>query len=222
MFDFHIHSILSDGELLPVEIARRMHVLGNTGCAITDHVDFSNIKEILTKLSEWKEERSSLEVEMLIGVEITHAPPEKIDRMVSIARNNGAEIIIVHGETLAEPVELGTNLAGVRNPEVDILAHPGLLTLEEAEIAKENGVFLEISTRKGHCLANGHVASVSKEVGCDVILNTDSHSPEDLVDSQTAFRILRGSGFGEREAKYILEETPSKLLRKLGFSPNHK
>ena len=41
--DLHMHSIFSDGELLPSEIARRASVLNHEAIAITDHVDASNI-----------------------------------------------------------------------------------------------------------------------------------------------------------------------------------
>ena len=41
--DLHMHSLFSDGELLPSEIARRAYVLGHEAIAITDHVDYSNI-----------------------------------------------------------------------------------------------------------------------------------------------------------------------------------
>ena len=49
--DLHTHSIFSDGELLPSELARRADVLGHKALAITDHVDASNI-EVASKISE--------------------------------------------------------------------------------------------------------------------------------------------------------------------------
>ena len=39
MYDFHTHTLLSDGDLLPTELLRRMQVLGYTVVGITDHVD---------------------------------------------------------------------------------------------------------------------------------------------------------------------------------------
>ena len=41
-----MHSLFSDGELLPSELARRALVLGHEAIAITDHVDYSNINTI--------------------------------------------------------------------------------------------------------------------------------------------------------------------------------
>src|SRR5208282_6217393 len=42
LYDLHTHTILSDGEMLPSELVRRMAVMGYTTVAITDHVDTSN------------------------------------------------------------------------------------------------------------------------------------------------------------------------------------
>ena len=54
-------------------------------------------------------------IEVVIGIEITHVPPAKLEKLVNIAKCLGAELIVVHGETLVEPVESGTNLAAVSN-----------------------------------------------------------------------------------------------------------
>ena len=40
-----MHSLFSDGELLPSELARRAYKLNHEAIAITDHVDYSNIEE---------------------------------------------------------------------------------------------------------------------------------------------------------------------------------
>ena len=43
MIDLHTHSILSDGELLPSELARRAQVEGYRIIGISDHADPSNL-----------------------------------------------------------------------------------------------------------------------------------------------------------------------------------
>ncbi len=193
MIDLHIHSVFSDGELIPSEIIRRMAQLGNEGLAITDHADFSNISWIMQNLRRFMDFRDDYELDVLFGVEITHVPPKLIGKAVELAWKEGAEIVIVHGETIAEPVKEGTNIAAVQE-EIDILAHPGLIDTKTAELAKENGVYLEISARKGHCLTNGHVAKIAQEVGCKLVINTDSHSPADFIDTEMAIKILKGAG----------------------------
>ncbi|NIV31534.1 MAG: PHP domain-containing protein, partial [Anaerolineae bacterium] len=66
-------------------------------------------------------------------------------------------------------------LAAVGCGDVDILAHPGLITLEETELAARNGVFLELSARPAHAPANGHVAKMARLAGAKLIVNSDNH-----------------------------------------------
>jgi len=210
MIDLHIHSIFSDGELIPTEIIRRMRYLGNEGLAITDHVDFSNLSLILNNLRKLADFRDDYELDVLFGVEITHVPPNLIGRAVELAWKEGAEIVIVHGETIVEPVKEGTNYMAVQE-EIDILAHPGLIDLKTAELAKENGVFLEISARKGHSLTNGHVAKIAIETGCKLVINTDAHSPNDFITTDFAIKILKGAGIEDYEK--VLENS-KKIIKK--------
>lgn len=212
--DLHIHSLFSDGELLPSEIARRAQILGHDTIAITDHVDASNLG-IITKIIEALEDiNSNWDINVIPGVEITHAPIEVIDKIAKKSKKLGAKIVVVHGETLAEPVIEGTNLAAVKSENVDILAHPGLITTKEAEIAKENNITLEITRRKGHSLSNGHVAKIANEVGTDLIINTDTHSPDDLINFEYAEKVGLGAGLTKKQAQKALIDNPQKILKK--------
>ena len=202
--------MFSDGELIPSEIVRRMAEIGNEGFAITDHADFSNISYILSNLNRLREHLEFYEIEFLIGVEITHVPPKLIGRAVELSWKEGAEIVIVHGETIAEPVKEGTNSYAL-DEEINILAHPGLISEEDAEKAKENGIYLEISARKGHCLTNGHVAKIAERIGCELVVNSDAHSPSDFINTDFAVRVLRGAGI--TDLKPI--ENGRKLFKKL-------
>ncbi len=212
MIDLHTHSIFSDGELLPSELIRRMTKLGNEGLAITDHADFSNIPEIMAGFNRLKEYRDDYEIKVLFGVEITHVPPKLIGRAVELSLKEGAEIIVVHGETIAEPVKSGTNFAAV-NEEIDILAHPGLIDEKSIQLASENEIFLEISSRKGHCLTNGHVVRKAEEFGCELVINTDAHSPSDLISTNEAEAVSIGAGVKDFPA--LLENSRKLMERKL-------
>ncbi|BDC35584.1 MAG: histidinol phosphate phosphatase domain-containing protein [Candidatus Methanoliparum thermophilum] len=206
MFDYHTHTIFSDGDLIPSELVKRATKLGNEGIALTDHVDFSNYDFILRSLLNAKNElKDDWEIFVLVGVEITHVPPNKIDKLVKKTKKAGAEIIVVHGESIVEPVANGTNKAAVSNEKVDILAHPGLITEDEVELARENDVLLEITARTGHSLTNGHVASLAKKIGANVVINSDAHSPNDLINDDMAMMVLMGAGLDKNTAKKILE-----------------
>jgi len=197
MIDLHTHSLLSDGELLPSELIRRAMVKGYQALAITDHVDLSNIDWVISRLvKDCNALKKSFQIEVLPGAEITHVPPESIPSMAEEARKLGAKIVVVHGETIVEPVAPQTNLQALQSP-IDILAHPGLITREEVMLAKKSGIMLEITARKGHSLTNGHVAKLALEVGAGMVLNTDGHSPDDLISDEQARKIALGAGLTE-------------------------
>ncbi|HBT04536.1 MAG TPA: PHP domain-containing protein, partial [Thermodesulfobacterium commune] len=104
MFDLHCHSVFSDGELIPAELWRRVQALGYQAIAITDHVDHSNFEHILQSLLKFKKSVQGLIPEFIVGVEITHVPPDLIPPLIKECRKAGAEIVVVHGETIVEPV----------------------------------------------------------------------------------------------------------------------
>ncbi len=194
MIDLHTHTIFSDGVLVPAELARRAQALDYKALAFTDHVDFSNLDFVLPRLVDFcRTIGNTMAMTLLPGVELTHVPPVLIGAGVQKARDFGAQIIVVHGETLVEPVAPGTNRAAIA-AGVDILAHPGLITAAEAELAAENGVHLEITTRPGHALANGHVANIAAQTGARLLLNNDAHAPGDLMSLPMAEKIALGAG----------------------------
>lgn len=207
MIDLHTHTIFSDGELIPSELVRRAEVKGYTAIGLTDHVDFTNIEHVLACIFKAKYLEDVLDIKVLAGVEITHVPPEKIAPLATLARRLGAEIIVVHGETPVEPVRPGTNRAAIE-ASVDILAHPGFITLEEAQLACEKGVCLEITSRSGHNITNGHVAKMAKASRARMVVDTDTHSPDDLIDTARAIEIAIGAGLDRDMAVQIVTDHP--------------
>jgi histidinol phosphatase-like PHP family hydrolase len=197
MIDFHSHSIFSDGELIPSELVRRAEAKGYRALAITDHVDISNVDFVIPRIQAvCKELRPVLGIYPIAGAEITHVPPRLIASLSKRCRDLGAELIIVHGETPVEPVAPGTNTAAL-NAGIDILAHPGLLTMEQAETAAARNVYLELSCRAGHSLGNGLVAKLAVSAGARLLVNTDAHAPSDLRTRAEADRVAYCAGLGE-------------------------
>jgi histidinol phosphatase-like PHP family hydrolase len=193
--DLHTHTFLSDGVLLPSEQLRRAVVKGYGAIAITDHADASNLDELLAQLLRFQhQQRDDFALVFLPGVELTHIAPASVAPLARRAKELGAALVVVHGETIVEPVAPGTNAAAVACPDVDVLAHPGLITLEEAQTAAANGVYLEITSRYGHGLANGHVARVAREAGAKLVLNTDMHTPDNMIDQETAQQVAAAAG----------------------------
>jgi len=220
MYDFHTHTFLSDGVLSPIELIRRALVRGYRAIGVTDHVGVGNLELVVkTLVADCAEATKRWDILAVPGVEITHVPKEDIGMVAQAAKELGAKLVNVHGETIVEPVEPGTNEAAVRSPHVDILAHPGLIQLCEARLAAENGVYLEVSGRKGHSFANGHVVAVAREAGAELLLDSDAHEPEDLLTPELAERIAAGAGLNLEEAHALLQTNPQNLLTRLGFGP---
>ncbi len=219
MIDLHSHTLFSDGVLLPSELARRAEVIGYRVLAFTDHVDHSNLEHVLSnilKVCDVLNRHGSVRV--LPGVEVTHVHPAAFGPLVAQARQLGARVVVAHGETIVEPVAPGTNRAAIE-AGVDIVAHPGLITEAEAELAAVRGVHLEITTRRGHSLTNGHVARLAAGAGARLVCNTDSHGPGDLVTRERAARILRGAGLAQEAVGRVFEnseELIKKLIKGLG------
>jgi len=214
MIDLHTHSTFSDGELIPSELVRRAVVKGYKAIAITDHADFTNIEHILSCMKNIKSLEADYDIRVFTGVELTHVPPGKIPTLVKKARQLGAEIIVVHGETIVEPVPEGTNHISV-TLDIDILAHPGLITAQDVELARDNDIALEITSRCGHNRTNGHVARLAQEAGASLIVNTDTHSPSDLITDEMALMVAMGAGLDENSARKATLSQPLSLIKNL-------
>jgi putative hydrolase len=212
VIDLHTHSLFSDGVLVPSELVRRAQVLGIRAIGVTDHADASNLDFIIPRLVAVSEKLNPVnQIQMIPGIELTHIPPPQMASLAEQARSLGAKIVIVHGETIAEPVASGTNRAALA-ADIDILAHPGLISEEEVKMAAEKGIFLEISARKGHSLTNGHVANLAKKLGAPMVLNSDAHEPSDLVTRQQAMKIALGAGLNETDFERMQKNAESFLV----------
>lgn len=206
MYDLHTHTIHSDGELLPTELISRAKSLGYDIIAITDHADRSNISELIRKTAAVRKSAEEYGIRLVAGVEITHVPPREIVELSKLAKDEGAEIVIVHGETVIEPVAKGTNSVACGCEYVDILAHPGMITIDDAKLASETGVSLEITSRGGHNRTNGHILRISEETGCRLVLNSDAHEPGDLMTVEARKAVAKGAGMKEDTADNILSD----------------
>ena len=203
MIDLHTHTFFSDGALVPAEHLRRVEVLGYKAVAITDHADSSNMDFIIPRMIQAaKDLNPHSKTRLLPGIELTHVPPELIGRLTRKARELGAQVVVVHGETIVEPVAPGTNMAAIE-AGVDVLSHPGFLSEEEALLAARMGVMIELTGRKGHCLTNGHVAKMALKTGAKMVVNADAHTPGDFLTAEMARFVALGAGLSEEDYKQI-------------------
>ena len=206
VIDFHTHCLLSDGALCPAELGRRVRVSGYSVLGLADHADPGTMPAVIERARA-----SALALNghmdgltILPGVEITHVPPALIGDLVKKARDLGASHVVVHGESLVEPVAPGTNRAAIE-AGADILAHPGLLSEAEAALAAEKGVHVELSGRGGHSLGNGLVAALSRRHRFNLVVNSDGHAPGDYLTPARQRQVALGAGLSEDEYVVLME-----------------
>jgi len=214
--DFHTHTFLSDGVLSPMELIRRAVNNGYRAIAITDHAGPGELERFITEVTrDCALAERYWNIRAIPGVELTHLPPPSIPEIARQAREMGARLIIVHGETTVEPVEAGTNEAAVSSPHVDILAHPGKISESTAAAAAARGIFLEISTRKGHSRTNTHVAAMARTSGAKLLLNSDAHNEDDLLTEKSRETFLSNIDLDEAQREGLLVINPDNLLARL-------
>lgn len=217
LYDFHTHTFFSDGTLSPIELIRYAIIKGYSAIAITDHVGIGSLSRVIKETSEdCTLARAYWNILAIPGVELTHLPPRAIAETAQKAKELGAWLVIVHGETTKEPVEKGTNLAAVQSPHVDILAHPGLITPEEAALAAKNNIFIELTARQGHSLTNSHIASVAKEAKANLLVNSDAHDEADLLTPALAKVTAHRAGLDDQQCQETLITNPLLLVERLG------
>jgi histidinol phosphatase-like PHP family hydrolase len=153
-----------------------------------------------------------LPIQVLPGVELTHLPPQQFKPLARYARSHGIKIIVAHGETPVEPVIPGTNRAAIE-AGIDILAHPGRVSDADAKLAKKRGVFLELTSRHGHCRTNSFVAKQALKFGCRLVLDHDSHDPDDIISPAKTRAIGIKAGLTAKQIDRIYSEL--KKWRKL-------
>ncbi len=213
MIDLHMHTFFSDGALIPSELMQRARSAGYKTMAITDHADSSNIESLMRKMSVFLKDISGhTDIKILSGVELTHVIPSLISSCTKLSRDHGAQIVLCHGETVVEPVIPGTNRAAIE-AGVDILAHPGLIAEQDVILAAEKGVCLELTTRRGHCLTNGHVARLAKKYGAKLVLNTDTHAPNDLMNESLRESVILGAGLCPADMDQIINNSEQLVAR---------
>lgn len=221
VIDLHSHTLWSDGTLIPSEHIRRAIVKGYGVIAITDHADATNIellcKEIVPFARSMNEKQN--EITVLAGIELTHVLPEDIKELTLYARGKGIHLVVVHGETIVEPVRPGTNRAAIV-AEVDILAHPGLIAEEEVKLAAQKGVALEISYRKGNCLGNGRVVELAKKYKAPLVINSDAHDIGDFLTPELWKAVGLGAGLSLEELSSVYEFSASLVKKALSGAPS--
>jgi predicted metal-dependent phosphoesterase TrpH len=70
-YNFHLHTIASDGKLTPLELVQQALSIGLKGFAITDHHSVNGYQQAQTYLSQLKQKNPTHQLTLWTGIEIT-------------------------------------------------------------------------------------------------------------------------------------------------------
>ena len=74
---------------------------------------------------------------------------------------------------------------------------------------------MEVTARKGHCDTNRYVVKQAKKYGAKLILNSDSHSPEDILEPGKFTNIALDSGLTKKDIKLIYRNVETFVKSKI-------
>lgn len=198
--DLHTHSTWSDGKLSIQEMADAAIERGLKVLAITDHSASLGVAGGLTvrRLKEQRQEIDAVQdvlgetIHLLQGSEVEIRSDGSLDYPDDILIDLDIVIASLH-TGLRQPREKVTQrlLNAIRNPHVDVIAHPtgriipnregaDLDMAAVLEAAAEHGVALEINAHPARLDLDDIYARRAIEMGINLSINTDAHSASDM------------------------------------------
>ena len=201
--DLQMHSTWSDGEYSIEAMARAAKAKGYEYILITDHSQSLGVTNGLTpeRLKQQRKEIDAvnalgLGIRVLQGSEVEIKADGSLDYPDEVLASLDIVLASLHTSLRQEHDKVTQRaLSAIRNPHVDIFAHPtGRLNFEagdpkkaregadldmEAIIAacKETGTILEINASPERLDLNDLNARRALDVGCTLVISTDAHNP---------------------------------------------
>ena len=201
--DMQMHTQWSDGETTIEQLARAAQAKGYEYILITDHSQSLGVANGLTpeRLKQQRQEIDAvnalgLGIRVLQGSEVEIKADGSLDYPDEVLASLDIVLASLHTSLRQERDKVTQRaLKAIRNPHVDIFAHPtGRLNFEagdpkkaregadldiEAIIAacKETGTILEINASPERLDLNDLNARRALDVGCTLVISTDAHNP---------------------------------------------
>jgi DNA polymerase (family 10) len=198
--ELHCHTNWSDGTKTIKEMAEAARERGLRLLAITDHSQSLGVARGLTpeRLVEQRKEIDAAQaglgdsIRLLQGAEVEISAEGELDFDDEVLASLDVVIAALH-VSLRQPREKVTQrlLNAIRNPHVDIIAHPTGRLIPDREgadldmdavlaAAAESGVALEINAYPARLDLEDIYARRAAEMGIPLCINTDAHSFSDL------------------------------------------
>jgi len=209
--DVHMHTVATDGKNTILEMAEAALARGYTYIAITDHsknlamvngLDDERALEHLRKIRDIDRQMEG-RMRVLTGIEVDILGDGAIDLSDDVLAQMDVVIASVHS-LFQQPKEQMTDrlLKALENPYIRILGHlTGRILLRRDSYEMDLEAVLKQAAKKG--VAVEHNASPhrldlcdidlrrARALGCNLVINTDSHHTSDLDAMHFGVRQLR-------------------------------
>jgi DNA polymerase (family 10) len=231
--DLQMHTRATDGKNSIAEMAQKSKEMGYEYIAITDHskavrvAGGLNEKELARHLKEIEKANSQFPgLRILRGVEVDILGDGSLDLKDEILKECEVVLASVHSRFNLEEGQMTRRIIkALKNPNVNILAHPtGRLILEREpykvnlkeviQAAIDHGVVLEINAYPDRLDLKDVDARLAKDMGAKLVISTDAHSTVQLELMKFGVFTARR---GWIEAKDVINTLPLEgLLKTLG------
>ncbi len=216
IIDLHTHSTLSDGTLSLIGLTKLAIRNGYSVLGITDHVFHYNYKSIAPKIIEFVENNQHRYKDILLvpGVEITFASRKQMEAITKYVRSIGTKLVVVHGEGSLDGTGHDTNNSAIDNC-VDILAHPGTITDNQAQKAANNNVAFELSARDCYRYSNKDIAEKAFRHGANLVINSDGHYESAMLTEEKILGVAKNANLTKEQLQNIKDSTVNLVKRLL-------
>jgi DNA polymerase (family 10) len=209
--DVHMHTTASDGRNSIREMADAALACGFEYIAITDHsknlamTNGLDEKRALEQIKQVRAVDRQMEgrIRVLTGIEVDILADGALDLDDEVLAQIDVVVASVHSR-FDQPREEMTSrvLRAIENPYVRILGHPtGRLLLRREPFAidlpavfkqaAELGVAMEHNAAPERLDLNDHDLRLAKEIGCRIVMNSDSHDSRNLGKMVHGIKQLR-------------------------------
>lgn len=199
--DLHTHTRLTDGSSSIAQMVQAAVERGYAYMAITDHSQALGVTGGLTE-AELREahvqirdvQASFPDIDVLCGVEVDIHVDERLDCSDAFLESCDIVVASIHSALQkSSEVQTGRLLAAMRNPHVDVIAHPtgrllGKRPGYELDLpavldeAARTGTALEVSGQPERLDLDADAIRAAVDRGVMLVLNTDAHAHQQIAD----------------------------------------
>ncbi|MBI4330578.1 MAG: DNA polymerase/3'-5' exonuclease PolX [Chloroflexi bacterium] len=228
--DFHVHSNWSDGHDSIEDMVAVARATGYEFIALTDHsvgrgiARGLNVERVRQQEQEIKKvEQNAGGIRVLHGAEVDIRADGTLDFPDDLLSQFDVVVAAVHSAMGQDKDRMTRRVIdAMRNPHVDIIAHPTCRLLGEREpvdidmeqifrVAAETGTALEINAMPARLdLKDTHIFR-ARELGVKLVVGTDSHSAAQLDFMRYGVAVARR---GWCQARDILNTLPYEEMRR--------